>query len=384
MWWLLAAVLLIQFDLQNLLALWRGWVLDPTEEVSRDFTLVVPVYGHPSYLRNLDFLKTLRANVVIGLDIGEPVMKTYAQELAREGWRVHLTDLGEDVGPDSIVQVVLMDGAITSKWVVRMDADTYAIDDLGRAVAAADRADAHMCSVKCFVARPSNFVETLQQVEYAMAMLTRHFRPWMTSGACIIATADAYRSVLLRHSLTFGTWGGDMETGQIAKHLRMKVRHIDFPVYTEVPSTWAALFQQRTVWWAAGFRTVAINIDSALRMPLYLAYYLGLVWLGVYWKFVGGVKLGSVPYYIPSLMLLYTAICFATNWPARSRWMLFFPYYSLLQVTLMPVVGGIWCVTYTIRRRKNPRFKIGFRRGRYLTPSVARMQRRTFDRSAFR
>ena len=83
-------------------------------------------------------------------------------------------------------------------------------------------------------------------------------------------------------------------------------------------------------------------------------------------------------------MLLYTAICFATNWPARSRWMLFFPYYSLLQVTLMPVVGGIWCVTYTIRRRKNPRFKIGFRRGRYLTPSVARMQRRTFDRSAFR
>ena len=39
--------------------------------------------------------------------------------------------------------------------------------------------------------------------------------------------------------------------------------------------------------------------------------------------------------------------------------MLFFLYYSLLQVTLMPVVGAIWCTTYTIRRRKNPRFKIG-------------------------
>jgi hypothetical protein len=56
--------------------------------------------------------------------------------------------------------------------------------------------------------------------------------------------------------------------------------------------------------------------------------------------------------------------------------MLFFPYYSLLQVTLMPVVGAIWCATYTIRRRKNPRFKIGFRRGRYQAPSAARRARR--------
>jgi hypothetical protein len=150
----------------------------------------------------------------------------------------------------------------------------------------------------------------------------------------------------------------------------MKVRHIDFPVYTEVPSTWAALFRQRMVWWAASFRAVVINIDSALRMPLYLAYYLGLVWLGLYWKLTGGLQLGPLPSYIPSLLILYTAICFATNWPARSRWMLLFPYYSLLQVMLMPTLGAIWCVTYAVGHRKNPRFKFGFRRGRYVTPDL--------------
>src|SRR5947209_4909321 len=122
MWWLFPAVLLILFDFQNLLALWRGWVLDLTEGTSRDFTLVVPVYGHPSYLRNLDFLRKLQENVVIGLDVGERVMKAYAEHLAREGWRVHATDLGEGVGPDSIMHAVLMDGAVTTKWVVRMDA----------------------------------------------------------------------------------------------------------------------------------------------------------------------------------------------------------------------------------------------------------------------
>jgi hypothetical protein len=368
--WLFAAALFILLDFQNLLALWRGWVLEISEETSRDFTLVVPVYGHPRYLRNLDFLSTLRENVVIAVDVGERVMEGYAEHLVREGWRVHTTDLGKIVGPDSIIHAVLMDGAVTTKWLVRMDADTYATDDLGKAVAAAERADAHMCSVKCLVARPENLVETLQQVEYAMAMRTRHFRPWMTSGACIIGTTDAYRTVLLRHTLSFGTWGGDIETGQIANSLRMKVRHIDFPVYTEAPSTWRALFKQRMVWWASGFRAVVINIDSALRMPLYLVYYLGLVWLGAYWRLGGGLHLGSVPYYIPTLLLLYTAICFATNWPVRSRWMLLFPYYSLLQVTLMPAVGAVRCVTYVVKHRKNPRFKLGFRRGRYVAPGL--------------
>jgi hypothetical protein len=115
---------------------------------------------------------------------------------------------------------------------------------------------------------------------------------------------------------------------------------------------------------------VVINIDSALRMPLYLAYYLGLVWLGAYWRLGGGLHLGSVPYFLPTLLLLYTAICFATNWPVRSRWMLLFPYYALLQVMLMPAVGAIRCLTYVAKHRKNPRFKLGFRRGRYVAPGL--------------
>lgn len=48
--------------------------------------------------------------------------------------------------------------------------------------------------------------------------------------------------------------------------------------------------------------------------------------------------------------------------------MILFPYYSLLQATLMPPCGAIWCIAYLIRTRKNPRFAFGFRRGRYVAP----------------
>jgi hypothetical protein len=67
-------------------------------------------------------------------------------------------------------------------------------------------------------------------------------------------------------------------------------------------------------------------------------------------------------------MLAYTLACVVTNWPVRSRWMILFPYYSLLQVMVMPWAGSFWFVQYAIRHRKNPRFRFGFARGRYVEP----------------
>jgi Glycosyl transferase family group 2 len=368
MWWSLLPLIVV-LDLQGLLALWRGWVLEPTDETSNDYTIVVPVYGDPRYLRNLDFLRTVREHALIAIDTGTESMQALATRLAHEGWRIATVDLGSRVGPESIMYAVLKGNAVTTKWVVRMDADTFAIADIGTAVAAAERARAHFCSVKCLVADPSNVLEKIQAIEYAMAMRTRHYRPWMSSGACTLATVDAFRTILARHTLDFGTSGGDIESGQIAHHLRMRIRHVDFAVFTEVPPTVRSLFRQRLVWWGAGFRMTVLNIDSALRMPGFLFYYIALVWAGVYWKAGGVVDLERIAEYLPTLLLVYTAICFVTNWPVRSPWMIVFPYYSLVQATVMPICGACWCVTYLLRNRRNPRFTFGFRRGRYLAPA---------------
>jgi cellulose synthase/poly-beta-1,6-N-acetylglucosamine synthase-like glycosyltransferase len=357
--------LLALFDLQNALAYWRRGVLVPTDETTDDYTVVVPLYGHPRYLQNLDFLKEIKPNVVIAIDTGSRAIRPFALRLVRDGWRVHTVHLGDNVGPDSILQATLASNAVKTTWVVRMDADTWTDDDLGRAVAVAKRHGAHMCSVKCHVAPPKNVCEQLQFTEYAMAMRTRHYRAWMTSGACILGTTHAYRTALERHSLNFATCGGDIETGQIARNLRMKVRHVDFVVYTEVPSSWRCLIRQRLLWWGSSFRTIVCNFDSALRMPGYLFYYLGLVWIGLYWKVQGDVHVDRIAYYLPTLMVAYTVVCLVTNWPVRSKWMILFPYYSLAQVMVMPLAGSAWFIQYAIRKRKNPRFRFGFCRGRY-------------------
>lgn len=362
--------MLVLLECQNLVSHWRGWVLDVEHERTNDFTIVVPVYGHPRYFQNGEYLETLRQNVLVAAETSTPEMAQFASELAAKGWRVYTVRLRENVGPDTILKAAIADGAVTTKWLVRMDADTYAVDDMGKAIAAADKAGADMCSVKCLVSRPRKLVERMQAVEYEMAMLTRHFRPWMTSGACIIGTTDAYRTVLDLHALNFGTCGGDIETGRIAHHLRMRIRHIDFDVFTEVPGTWRALYRQRMVWWAAGFRTAILNFDTAIRMPVFLLYFTGLVWLGMFWRTEHVIGLESFRF-APMLVLFYTGLCYLTNWQVRSRWMILFPYYSLIQVLIMPLAGAYWCLKYMIVHRTTGRYKFGIRRGRYMKATVA-------------
>jgi hypothetical protein len=369
MYWVAALIVLL--ECQNLMALWRGWVLDVDDESSDDYTVVVPVYGDPRYFENGEALMPIREHVVLALEVTPPAMSSFADEIEQEGWRVHRVRLARDVGPDTMVKAVLDAGAVRTKWVIRIDADSYAVDDFGKAIAAAERAGADFCSVKCLVAAPRTLCERLQAVEYEMAMRTRHFRPWMTSGACIIATVGAYSEALRLHSLNFGTCGGDIETGRAAHHLRMRIRHIDFVVYTKAPETWRTLYRQRVIWWAAGFRSAIVNVDKALRLPLYLSYFAAFVWVGFFWKWESLLSPRSLAI-LPMLIVGYTGICVLTNWPVRSRWMILFPYYSLLQVLLMPIPGALWCLRYMGVHRTSGRYKFGGRRGRYVPPESPR------------
>jgi hypothetical protein len=103
-------------------------------------------------------------------------------------------------------------------------------------------------------------------------------------------------------------------------------------------------------------------------MPLFALYVSGLVWLGFYWRDHAVFNLATVRY-LPVLLIVYTGICFLSNWQVRSRWMILYPYYSLAQVVVMPFAGMVWCVSYMARNRASGRFKFGFRRGSYTEPA---------------
>jgi hypothetical protein len=207
-WAIVAVCLLLAADLQNVLSWWRGWTvraswLTPSCDRSDDYTIIVPVYGHPRYFAERERLARYRENVLISLDLGGPhavALRAFADELEREGWRVHRA-LTSEPGPPGLVLSALESGLVTTRYVLRMDADTYPLEDIGKYIPQLEAAGADVCSVKVEVARPRSVVTRIQAVEYRMAMLSRHFRPWLTSGACFAARREALATILRRHSL---------------------------------------------------------------------------------------------------------------------------------------------------------------------------------------
>ena len=84
----LLAGLLLAYDFQNVLSWSRVRVVAPVDEPTDDFTIVVPVYGHPRYFAGRDALAVHKANVLVALETTPPVMAAFADELEAEGWRV--------------------------------------------------------------------------------------------------------------------------------------------------------------------------------------------------------------------------------------------------------------------------------------------------------
>jgi cellulose synthase/poly-beta-1,6-N-acetylglucosamine synthase-like glycosyltransferase len=197
-----------------------------------------------------------------------------------------------------------------------------------------------------------------------MSMLGRHNRPWMTSGACMIARTDSLRRILASHSFWFP--GEDIETGVIARHFRLSVRHVNVRFYTDAPETFRSWFRQRKMWWSGSFRMAFVNADQTLRFPLTFVYTACVVWLLWIAKWHELVDVGHVAAILPFVILLYTAVSFLSNWSVRSRWMIIYPYYALFQALVLPPVGAAYYLWLWFRRRtvQPPgRYRIGFRRG---------------------
>lgn len=351
------AIFLVAFEFQNLLS-WRGGrTIKPGRETSQDYTIVVPVFGHPRYFEP-DRLRAYRHRVLVAMEISAPLMPDFADALEAAGWRVARLVLA-DPNPAALLAAALP--AVSTTYTFRLDADTVVDDKVSAAVAAAEVAGADLCSIKCAVANRTNVVTKLQALEYRMAMLCRHFRPWLTSGACFLARTDALRQIMARHS----NWtpGEDIETGRTALALRMRIRHLDMVVHTDAPDSWRALFNQRRLWWAGSFRHWWINLDrNLLHLPVLTSYYLLAIWVSWYLKWWTTLSPAT---FVASLPVVYAAYVFVTltsNLQVASPWMLLFPFYALAQVLVMPPFGAVKYVELARRRRCAGRYRFGFRR----------------------
>jgi cellulose synthase/poly-beta-1,6-N-acetylglucosamine synthase-like glycosyltransferase len=335
--------------------------LAPHFERSSDYTIVVPLYGHPRYFADRDHLRREQANVLVALDPRGPGMRALARELETEGWRVALATPDEP-SPPTLIAAVL--DQVDTRYLVRMDADTRCLEDIGRYVAAMERAGADVASTKVEVAEAHGIARRFQQLEYRMAMLSRHYRPWLTSGACTVATTAAWRAIFAFHSM----WspGEDIETGRVAFALKLRVRHLDLSVETEAPASWRALFRQRRLWWAGNFRHTIVNFDkNAVQLPVWSFYYLGLVWLGVYFKWdslIGYLQPFVLLQALFALFVVYALVTIVANWQVRSWGMLVYPPYALLQAILMPTVGSVYYVKLARSYGRLGRYRVGYRR----------------------
>ena len=74
------AIFLVAFEFQNLLS-WGGRrTIKPGLEKSQDFTIVVPVFGHPRYFEGERLLR-YRHRVLVAMEISAPLMAGFADEL---------------------------------------------------------------------------------------------------------------------------------------------------------------------------------------------------------------------------------------------------------------------------------------------------------------
>lgn len=354
------AFALVAFDFQNLLSLWWGKVLVPNGDECLDFTIVVPLFGHPRYFDRRDQLAGFRGNVLVAIEVGPPEMAAFADELEQEGWRVCRIRAPRP-NPASLLKAAL--AKVTTTYVLRLDADSQIDIRLPQAVAAVAASGAELCSAKIAAANANTIAAKLQALEYRIAMLSRHFRPWMTSGACFIGRTEAMCRIFDQHSL----WspGEDIETGRVAHALRMKIRHVDYVVKTDVPDTWRALFRQRRLWWAGAFRHTVVNCDrNLLHLPILTAYLLAALWSSLYFRWWEAIDWRSLPTALPLLFVVYAVVTLVSNLQIASPWMLVFPVYSLLQLMLLPPLGALYYVLLAGRNRGLGRYRFGFRRPR--------------------
>jgi hypothetical protein len=309
--------------------------------------LIMPtVYGDISYLQNITFLKKYRANVLICTSKHETQeFYTALRKVCRKyGFRYVCADLpttrtGYNKNAYTIYKGVFSNlrnlKVPVNTPCILIDADTIANNSVNSLVKAFIKSELDIASLRCEVLKPKSIIQKLQEFEYKLAMDNRRMDPWLTSGACNIAKASVYKKIFAKHSDFFA--GGDIEIGKIAAISGLKIGHIDFTFFTEVPVTLKDWYKQRIIWFAGGFRHHVANVGSFGWHHFFMLFYNSMIvylLLPLRW-----VEVLNYPFTIGIVILiswLYTYILmFNKGW--RKEYLLL-PFYSAVQTMfIVPV-----------------------------------------------
>jgi cellulose synthase/poly-beta-1,6-N-acetylglucosamine synthase-like glycosyltransferase len=326
-----------------------------------DFTILVPIFGDMSYLKNVHFLSQYADKVILCTTTRESELFNREIKLVSERYRFRifmaevplLTQMTKP-NPWGLFNATLSDGVtlenkesvkskvikdnlslVRSEYCIFIDGDTIAKDSLYKLIGLMKEKKFDLASVRILASKTDTIFEKLQGLEYQLAMDGRRLYPWLTSGAGVVAKRSVIKDIMSHHSLFFS--GGDIEIGKIAGLLKYKVGHLYFEFYTDVPSTFKAWFKQRAVWSGGGFRHAIVNFYSyTWRHPIFFLYFTILVYgatpLRWYEMIVhpGTLLIVIVIYWFLSLVIL---------WKQRSMLIFLLPFYSLFQIMVILPCG---------------------------------------------
>lgn len=324
-----------------------------------DYFILPTVYGDISYLKNLKFLKKYRKHVVICTSKYEsPDFYIALRKVCRQyGFRYVCVELPivngwANKNAYTIYKGVFENynrlGARKDTPCLLIDADTFAIKNVHNMVRTFIAENLDIASLRCEAANPKNLIQKLQAYEYTIAMDNRKIDPWLTSGACNIATASVYKKVFSRHSKFFA--GGDIEIGKLAQVMGYKISHLNFTFYTEVPDTFKDWFNQRIVWFAGGVRHHVANIGSYGWHHFFIFFYNSLL---VYLLFpLRWIELINFPLTMAALIILawlYTLVI--TGIKAWKPGYLVLPFYAFVQSMIILPISFVRYCKYAWRQR---------------------------------
>jgi hypothetical protein len=336
-------------------------VLNESTKPNHDFSVLVPIFGNMSYLKNVEFLKTYGDKVILCTTTKEnQVFNENIERIAKENnfnifrsqvplatkmarpnpWRLFASTLSgttdvinREIARDEIIRDSF--ASVKSEYCVFIDGDTVANESFEKLVGLMEEKQFDVASVRVLVSKTDTVMEKLQSLEYELAMDARKIYPWLTSGAGIVAKTKVINEIMSHHSLFFS--GGDIEIGKLAGLLKYKTGHLHFEFYTDVPSTFKAWYKQRLAWFGGGFRHAIINFHSySWKHPMFYFYTTILVYAATPLRWYEAIKHYQI---LPLVIAIYWCLIFIFHWKHRAWYFFLFPFYALLQVMILLPLG---------------------------------------------